>query len=585
MPKNFALCYMSRNMALALSILLLFSPYQLQAEDTVLTDRNLIPVIEEIKLRQIGGDKVLIEFHGRALSPPSFVFDGESAAVFELQRTDMSKGFIKNGAKCNDGGWELRYDYPLARRINFSQNEDGGIVARITGERPLWPKNISGMNNSDSITLLLEAIPQVVRKQGNSTADATKSLLDRNERISLEMCDVSPTYAFHMLASIAGMNFVAGESIPTASLNLSFKDTPFCDVLSCLLGITGLACSVKGNTLIIGTAQVVAETAGGYETRAYRIAYGDISKAAALVNEMVAYLKKTFVDERARTLYVVGTAAQHKEITALLSLLDHPGRQVMLEARLIEVNKSAKQEIEAMLTAVYDEWIISYGGDGGVLKYGDGGKETKAWIDAGIISGALNNTIKLLDAGLKAMESEHKGKVLASPSIVALDGHKAVIKLTRNYLYQSSVDDKGNTKFTEQETGPSLEITPTIGRDGFLTLNLRISSGEIIAFRKSGGSETPETSKREIDTCVRVRDGELFVIGGLYAESENKSIIRTPFLGYIPLIGELFTTRVGIRVSSELAFIIVPYILDIPSPEILPEQTRLNYSLSYWGAQ
>ncbi len=170
-----------------------------------------------------------------------------------------------------------------------------------------------------------------------------------------------------------------------------------------------------------------------------------------------------------------------------------------------------------------------------------------------------------LDVGLAAMESDNKGKVLANPSVVALDGRKALIKLTHNYLYQSGVDDARNPKFTKEETGPTLEITPTVGRDGFITLDLNIATGEIVGFRKTGNSETPETTKREVNTQIRVRNGELFVIGGLFQETKTKGITRVPVLSSIPLLGELFKGRNDKHVKTEMAFIVVPYILDVPT--------------------
>jgi type IV pilus assembly protein PilQ len=177
----------------------------------------------------------------------------------------------------------------------------------------------------------------------------------------------------------------------------------------------------------------------------------------------------------------------------------------------------------------------------------------------------IDPTMKMLDAGLRAMESDNKGKILANPSVVALDGQKATIKLTHNYLYQSGLDESGNPEFTEQQTGPTLDITPTIGRDGFVTLKLKISTGEIVQFRDSGISEVPETTKREVDTQIRVRDGELFVIGGLYQENKTKGVTRVPILSYIPLIGELFKSKTDKHSKSEMAFIVMPHILDVPT--------------------
>ena len=86
-----------------------------------------------------------------------------------------------------------------------------------------------------------------------------------------------------------------------------------------------------------------------------------------------------------------------------------------------------------------------------------------------------------------------KGRVLANPSVVAADGQKATIKLTHNYLYQSGTDDNGNATFSNQETGPTIEMTPTIGRDGFVTLKLKIETGDIVSWRKSSANSNTES--------------------------------------------------------------------------------------------
>lgn len=541
-------------------ILFLLSPSCSLAGDTTVPDAKSVSEIDGVRVRQIGGDKVLVELSGRSLRLPSCVSASGCAAVLQWSDTVFSRDLAKIFGGENEA--ELYFDYPLASRLGFHRDNDYTITMRLTGEKSLILTGVRGMESTDSLTLLLEAVPPPEKRE-NAAVAVHDPILSRGDKITLEMRDVPPINAFRMLASIAGLNLVADKSVPSGGMTLSFKEAPLGEVFGCILGVNGLVHAVRGSTIIIGASRAVAEAAGADETRIYRIAYSDVAKAASIIGTMVSDLKKTVVDEPSRTLYITGTAAQHQETAALLAKIDYPGRQVMLEARLIEINKADKHEVEAMLSAIYKGWVITGTAGAGALRYGCANVD-----DGPVFTDVPDPTIKLLDAGLYAMESERKGKILASPSIVALDGHKAVIKLTRNYLYQSSTDSKGNAKFTEQETGPSLEITPLIGRDGIMTMNLKISTGEIIGFRKSGISEVPETSRREVDTCVRVRDGEPFVIGGLYAENKSKNVSRTPVLGYIPLLGELFTSRSDVCVSSELAFIVVPHILDIPPQEI-----------------
>lgn len=551
-------------MAVILSLLLLILPFRVfaSAETTHLAAKQAstqTSTIDNIRVNQIGADKIVVELSGRAVCSPKPISADGCAAAFEWRQTTLSLAGKEKPSR--ERGLELKYDFPLAQRINFFVNEKDGLTMAITGVKRLRLKDIAGEENPDSLTLLLEAMPPPVTEE-KKIAEAPGQSLSLDEKITLEMYEISLVEALRMLSATVGMDLVMSAGIPSGKISLSFKGTPFADVLSYLLRFNSLVHAIRGNTLIVGSAQWVAETAGTNETRAYHMAYAEVPQAAALLATMVGQIKTITADERTRMLYVTGTVAQHEEIETLLGVIDSPVRQIMLEARLIEVNKLFKRDIESMISAIYHGWLLSSGIGGGRLGYAYANRD----LPSNSGSGVMDSAIKILDAGLRAMELEQKGKILAAPSIVALDGHKAVIKLTRSYLYQSSVDEHGNAKFREQETGPSLEITPLIGRDGFMTMKLRISSGEIVGFRKSGASETPETARREVDTCVRVRDGEPFVIGGLYSESKNKNVVRTPVLSDIPLIGGLFTSRSEARLSSELAFIVVPHIIDIHSP-------------------
>lgn len=173
-------------------------------------------------------------------------------------------------------------------------------------------------------------------------------------------------------AALAGINIALDGSAPSGRLTFSFRDTAFSEVFNYLLEVAGLTYAIKGDTLFVGSLETVASAAGDYETRAYRIAYADAGKAAALVASLVPRLKTPSVDERTRTLYITATAAQHQKVGVLLRGIDHPGRQVMLEARLIDVSESARREIEAMISSVHSGWIISYGAAGGVIGYASG---------------------------------------------------------------------------------------------------------------------------------------------------------------------------------------------------------------------
>jgi len=102
-----------------------------------------------------------------------------------------------------------------------------------------------------------------------------------------------------------------------------------------------------------------------------------------------------------------------------------------------------------------------------------------------------------------------------------------------------------------------------------VTVQLKIQTGEIIGtYRGQAGEQFPQTTEREVTTNIRVRDGEPFVVGGLFKDQEKVEKHRIPLLSDIPLLGELFKFKSESRDKTEVAMIVIPYILEIPDTTV-----------------
>ena len=258
------------------------------------------------------------------------------------------------------------------------------------------------------------------------------------------------------------------------------------------------------------------------------------------------------VDERMRTIHVRTNPAKMQEVSEIINRLDTPLKQVMIRASIFEFNDTVTREVANALEIIYDEFTtLNWSSGGGKIVYNDllRGKST------GITRTITNNFTNLLSKG--------QGKILADPSVIALDGKAAEISLTEDYPYVSARDEHGNVTWATDEVGPKLKFTPKIGRDGFVSLVIEIETGEIIGTSTgSNGEEMPRTSERKVKTEIRVRDGMPFVIGGLFRENKTDSILKIPVLGDLPLLGSLFKTTSKSRNKSQVVMIVTPYILD-----------------------
>lgn len=186
-----------------------------------------------------------------------------------------------------------------------------------------------------------------------------------------------------------------------------------------------------------------------------------------------------------------------------------------------------------------------------------------------------------------------KGRLLANPKVMVTNGKKSLINLTSDYI--KSTDEEiltsglgtgvagvSRTYETGDDCGISVELTPFISPDGYVTMNLKPNyatvkpNGEIHTTGNGGGDIIAVTllQRRNLDLSnVRVKDGETLVLGGLIQETENKEVSKIPFLGDLPVIGSVFRNTLTKNEKSELVIMITPRIIkdteDVASGENL----------------
>ena len=537
-----------------------------------------LPPVGGLMVRQLGSDSILVELKGTSLPLPEVDTLGTDVVTFTLA-----------GAYLPAVKWERDFNLPLVSLVRADQDGEN-VVFKMRVSSPMSLKTMEGKAPSNRYVLRLSTAGFVERE--NIQADLLKPQapvaatagdpFSKTLPVTLDLRDVELRDVFRMLGAYANMNIVADPSVPNTLVTMTLKGVPLNEAMGYMMRMYGMSYAIMGKTIIVGTPDSIGRTTGKESTRQYRIAYADMKSVGGLVQGL-AGVSKVVIDERLRTLYVSGRPEQFLEVERVLQQVDHPGRQVMLQARIIEVTDSGKEELETIIDAVYNQWWFNYSSAGAGAGYvyadqpanynpqtGDNRPAPLAPITgSGLKNIAEGSLTKLLDFGLRALVTKNKGKVLADPSIITIDGKKAVIKLVENYPYISERDEAGNPTWSEKEVGPILEFTPTVGRDKMVSIDLKIETGEIIGtYRGQAGEQFPQTTNREVTTNIRVRDGEPFVVGGLYKDQEKVEKHRVPLLSDIPLLGELFKYKSETRDKTEVAMIVIPYILDIPDTTV-----------------
>lgn len=537
------------------------------------------PTILGLTLTQGGSTMAVFQVTGEDLPVPAV-----------LSTDDNALTLLWEGTSLPSGTWQKTFPTPLVQGVTLEQEADG-VVMRVLAARRLYlsrtvgdpPSPLmylhltTGEAEAQDIPLPVMGVPKVIA--GDPFASSSP--------VTLQLRDSDLRDVFRMLGTMVNMNVVIDPSVPATAVTISLNNVPMNEAFAYLMRMYDVSYALMGKTIIIGKKDNLSRTMGMEKTRSFRVSYADLAQIPALLQGLSG-VADVVVDERLRTVYVTASEERLEDVAVTLQRIDHPGRQVMLQARIVEVSDSGSDEIKSLVNAVYERWYASFSSAGGTLGYYDDVDKTGVY-DPSRTNREINlpesitfpdmadSALGFFDASLQLLVKQEKAKMLASPSVVTLDGQKASIKLLTDIKYVSERDDQGRPTYGEVESGPALEFTPTVGRSEIVTIEMNVKTGDAkLTYDSLLRGYIPESSTREVETVVRVRDGEPFVVGGLFHESKTDNVWKIPVISEIPLLGELFKGKSSSVSKSEVIMVVVPYILDVPESPILGSDVRLN---------
>lgn len=256
-----------------------------------------------------------------------------------------------------------------------------------------------------------------------------------------------------------------------------------------------------------------------------------------------------------KTLILQGTQEVIGKAKALLAQLDTPQPQIVIEAKVMDITDNGAKDLG-----------IDWGGEFGTLTTfsltEDNSLTNHAWE-----VGRMDRSALSLPARLKGIIQSGKGKVLANPNVLALDGKPASIFIGDEIKYVTRVDasETGQIVVTTEtaRVGVQLHSISTINSDGYITMNLHPEVSVIVDWKelRDVSLALPQISRRFVDSTVRVKDGETIVIGGLIKDEEIKNMSGIPFLKDLPILGSLFRYDSKSKTHSEVMMFITPKIV------------------------
>lgn len=440
------------------------------------------------------------------------------------------------------------------------------------------------------------------------------------EALSMEFQDVEIRSVLDILAQFTDMNIVASDSV-AGNITLRLINVPWDQALDIILKSKNLGKRENGRVILVAPAtelaeqeareleaQQAVESYAPLRTEYIRLSYAKAQDVLTLIskgrgssggsntgnanssanNTLLSNRGTVTVDERTNTLIIKDVADSIENIHKLISKIDIPVRQVMIEARIVSATDSFSKEIgvrwgilsngaannrsllvggsNQTLADLKDFDIETTTVNGQTVSYPsyDISRPDNLNVDLGVANpagsiafGLLSMSDVMLDLELSALQADNRGEVISTPKILTADKQTAKVSSGTQIPYQEA-SASGATTTSFKEAALSLEATPNITPDGKIGLQLLITNGTPI--RSLDGQVA--IAEDSISTNVTIEDGQTVVLGGVFRNRTTNEVSKVPFLGDLPYVGRAFRKDVRNNSKEELLIFVTPKLIN-----------------------
>jgi len=435
----------------------------------------------------------------------------------------------------------------------------------------------------------------------------------KGQRISMDFKDADLANVFRIIAEVSNLNIITSDEVK-GKVSVRLVNVPWDQALDIVLRSKNLGATMEGNVLRIApvaslqkeeqerlNAQKQIEQSKqeslsrAAEMRAMQesvfdtipVSYSKASDILAKIKPLVSKFGKIDSDDRTNVLIIRDLPQNIEEVKAMVARLDTSTPQVLIEARIVEVETSFVRELGIQWGGSYRSGTTTQFGMTGAQDYSGASNPGAPIVAAttnpftateppgnwavnlpaaigsgsggGIAFGILRDNLRL-DLALTALESSGNAKIVSAPKVVTVDNKEATIEQGTQIPYATVSASGTNTQFVDATL--RLKVTPHITPDGRVSM-------KVDAQNDSPGEATPTgqlaINKKKATTEVLILDGETAVIGGILQVARGESQQGLPWLSKIPILGYLFRKDTNSARNRELLIFITPKVIK-PEP-------------------
>jgi type IV pilus secretin PilQ/predicted competence protein len=391
-----------------------------------------------------------------------------------------------------------------------------------------------------------------------------------------------------LLARQAKINMVVSDQV-TGTVTMRLEDVTALQAIAVIVKAKGLFMDQIEHVYYIKTA--AEKTAEPTESDNYQFSYSRAKEVAPLLASQLSSKEAPQFDERTNTIFFRETRSNIDTVRKLLVTIDKPTKQVMIEARLVEVTANPRQSYginwAGTVGSSTNAQTFSYGAPANTS-----GSSTSTSGNIPLNNFALGNpannnilgnfshlalgqfailSVPQMSATLRFLNEDNDAEFLANPRVVTADNLQAKIEINRaqpvpqlNFNEQTATAVFGG--FQDKKFGNTLIVTPSINKDNFVTMKVKPEISNKVGdstFVFAGATvSSPIIDTRTLESNVLIRSGDTLAIGGLLQDEVGKARNKVPLLGDVPVLGYLFQERLNNRVKRNLLVFVTPTIIN-----------------------
>ncbi len=433
------------------------------------------------------------------------------------------------------------------------------------------------------------------------------------EKLSLNFQNIEVRSVLNVIADFTDLNIITSDTV-SGNLTLRLKDVPWDQALDIILQTRGLDQRKNGSVVWIAPRDELAtkeklalesrqqiNELEPVRTESFQLNYAKADTISKILSDdkqrILSKRGSSVVDPRTNQLFVQDVSVRLEEVRRLISKLDVPVRQVLIEARIVEATDTFSKNLGTRLgfgrdirgaggvvnqgTRVLGDSSVQYNIGAGLAPTGQvtglvagtpnftgtSNAETMQNVNlpasglGGFGAGAFSlilfnaNKSRFLSLELTALESDGKGKIVSSPRVLTADNVEALIEQGTELPYQQA-SSSGATSISFRKANLALRVKPQITPDGNIIMTLDVNKDSVGQVTTAGFA----IDTKHVKTEVLVENGGTVVIGGIYTQDTRNTTVKIPLFGDIPVVGQLFRNNQRSDAKTELLVFITPRI-------------------------